>query len=126
MHRNYISFFQYFWKYPFLNDSSNKIFKGIVTDSLQMFIILIDILLYPCDLLESNDFIIDNISLFVTQKEFILVLVLYKRGGHTLLFFIEKKAVKKMCFFLQQSETKLPSIIKGDDLILLNRFLEQY
>ena len=100
MCKNYISFFPYFLKYSFFfNDFSNIIFKGIVIDSLQIFIILIDILLYPCDLLESNDFIIDNISLFVTQKEFILVLVLYKRGGHTLLFFIEKKAVKKMCFF---------------------------
>ena len=39
----------------FFNDSSNMIFKGIVTDSLQVFVILIEILLHPCDLLESND-----------------------------------------------------------------------
>ena len=47
----------------------------IVTDSVQIFIILIDILSYPYDLLESNDLIIDSISLFVTRKKFILVLV---------------------------------------------------
>ena len=59
MHRNYI------------NDSSNIIFKGIVTDSQRIFTILIDTLSYPCYLLESNDliFIIDYISLFVTRKE---------------------------------------------------------
>ena len=39
---------------------------------------------YTCNLLESNDFIIDNISLFVTLKELILVLVLYKSGGNTI------------------------------------------
>ena len=64
------------------------IFKGVVTDSLQMFVILIGTLSYPCDLLESNCFIIDNRSLFVTRKELILVLALYKRGGNTLMFFI--------------------------------------
>ena len=62
-----------------------------------------DILLYPCDFLESNDFIVDKISLFVTRKEFILVLVLYKRGGNTLLFFIgahieTKKLLKRFAF----------------------------
>ena len=105
MYRNYISFFPYFWKYSFFNDSSNIIFKGIVTDSLQIFIILIEILSNPCDLLESSDFIIDSISLFVTRKEFILVLVLYKRGGNTLLFFIgvhiETKKLLKRFAFLQ-------------------------
>ena len=65
---------------------------------------LIEILSYPCDLLQSNDFIIDSISLFVTRKEFILVLVLYKRGGNTLLFFIgvhieTKKLLKRFAFF---------------------------
>ena len=50
----------------FFNDFSNVTFKGIVTDLLQIFIILSDILSYSCDLLESSDFGIDNISLFVT------------------------------------------------------------
>ena len=104
MYKNYISFFPYFWKQCFFNDSSNIIFKVIVTDSLQIFIILIDILSHPCDLLESKDFIIDNISLFVRQKVFILVLVLYKKGGNAILFFIgghikTKKVIKKICFF---------------------------
>ena len=54
-------------------------------------------------MLESSDFIIDSISLFVTRKEFILVLVLYKRGGNTLLFFIgvhieTKKLLKRFDF----------------------------
>ena len=57
------------------NDFSNIIFKNIVTDSLQIFMILIDILSYPHDLFESNDFFIDNISFFITQKEYTLVLV---------------------------------------------------
>ena len=90
----------------------------IVTNSLQIFIILIDILSYPCDLLESNDFIIDNISLFVTRKELILVvLVLYKKGGNTLLFFIgvhiETNKLLKRFAFLQLSKIKLPSTNKG-------------
>ena len=42
-------------------DSSNIIFKDIVTGSAQ-------VETCPCDLLESNDFIIDNISLFVTKR----------------------------------------------------------
>ena len=80
-------------------------FKGIVTDSLQIFIILIEILSNPYDLLKSNDFIIDKISLFVTRKESILVLVLYKRGGNTILLFIsvhiETKNLLKRFAFLQ-------------------------
>ena len=65
--------------------------------------ILIDILSYPCDLLESNDFIIDNRSVFVTRKEFILVLVLYKRAGNTLLLFIGVDAEKKSYFLFCSS-----------------------
>ena len=53
--------------------------------SLQIFIFL-NMLSYPCDLLESNDLTINSISLFVRRKEFILVLVLYKTGGKILLF----------------------------------------
>ena len=101
---------------------------------------LIEILSYPCDLLKSNDFIIDSISLFVTRKEFILVLVLYKRGGNTLLFFIavhiETKKLLKRFAFLQWSEIKLPLTNKGGiaGIFLLQRrrfniakkFLKQY
>ena len=43
-------------------------FKGRVTDSLQIFTILTDTLSYPCDLLESNEYIIDSISLFETRR----------------------------------------------------------
>ena len=50
--------------------------------------ILTDTLSYSHDLLEANDFIIDNVSLFETRKELLLVLVLFKRGGSTLMFFI--------------------------------------
>ena len=53
---------------PLNNYSSNIIFKGIVSDSLQIFIILINILSYQCDLLESNDFIVDNISFIFNKK----------------------------------------------------------
>ena len=103
MYRNYISFFPYFWNIPFFNDSSNIIVKGIVTDSLQFFIILIEILSHPCDLLESSDFIIDSISLFVTRKEFILVLVLYKKEVTHYCFFIgvhieTKKLLNRFAF----------------------------
>ena len=101
---------------------------------------LIEILSYPCDLLQSNDFIIDSISLFVTRKEFILVLVLYKRGGNTLLFFIgvhiETKKLLKRYAFLQWSEIKLPLTnkdgIAGIFLLqrrrfnIANKFLKQY
>ena len=38
--------------------------------------------------MESNDFIIDNMSLSVTLKEFILVFILYEKGGRTLAFFV--------------------------------------
>ena len=38
--------------------------------------------------MESNDFIIDNRSLSVTLKEYILVFFLYEKGGRTLVFFI--------------------------------------
>ena len=50
--------------------------------------ILIDKLSYPCALVESNAFIIDNMSLSVNLKEFVLVFVLYEKGGRTLTFFI--------------------------------------
>ena len=51
----------------------------MVTDSLQIFIILIDTLPCPCHLLEFNYIIIiDNISLFVTRKALILVFVCLK------------------------------------------------
>ena len=35
---------------------------------------------------EPNDFIIDNRSLSVTLKEYILVFFLYEKGGRTLVF----------------------------------------
>ena len=106
MYRNYISFFPYFWNILFFNDSSNIIVKGIVTDSLQFFIILIEILSHPRDLLESSDFIIDSIDsilLFVTRKEFILVLVLYKKEVTHYCFFIgvhieTKKLLNRFAF----------------------------
>ena len=56
-------------KIPLFKDSTKIIFREIVTDSLQVFIVLTDILSYPLALLEFNEFIIDNISLFVTQKQ---------------------------------------------------------
>ena len=78
-------------------------FKGRVTDSLQIFTILTDTLSYPCDLLESNKYIIDNISLFETRKDLILVLVLYRTGGSTLFIgvYIEAKKILKSFAFLQ-------------------------
>ena len=76
----------FFFHIPFFNTSSNIMFKGIVTDSLQILIILINNLSCQCDFLESKDFIIGNISLFATRKEPTLMLVLYKRGDNTLLF----------------------------------------
>ena len=49
---------------------------------------VIDKLSYPCALVESNDFIIDNMSLSVTLKEFILVIVFHEKGGRTFAFYI--------------------------------------
>ena len=71
--------------FPFFSDSRKIIFNGKVIDSLHIFIILIDKLSHPCALVESNDFIIDNISFSVT----ILVFVLYEKGCSTLAFFID-------------------------------------
>ena len=85
MYGNYITFFFIFLKFFFFLMIPDS-FKSIATDSLQIFIFLNDMLSYPCDLLESNDLTINSISLFVRRKEFILVLVLYKRGGIILLF----------------------------------------
>ena len=95
-----LTFFHNSGNIPFFNDSSNMVFKGIVTDSLQIFTI-------PCDLLESNEFSTDNIRSFETGKELILVLVLYKMGGRTLLFFINvhivaKKVLKRFAFSQQK------------------------
>ena len=47
---NFLTFFHIPGNIPFLNDSSNILFRGIVTDSL-----LIEISSHPCDLLESSD-----------------------------------------------------------------------
>ena len=60
--------------------------ESIVTDSLQIFTILVNTLSYSRDLLKYNDFIIDNMSLFETRKEFILEFVSCIRGGSTRLF----------------------------------------
>lgn len=57
-----------------------------MTDTLQILIILIDKSSYPCDLLESNDFITNNISFLVPWKVFILVFVLYEKDGNILVF----------------------------------------
>ena len=57
-----------------------------MTDTLQILIILIDKSSYPCDLLKSNDFIINNISFLVPWKVFILVFVLYEKDGNILVF----------------------------------------
>ena len=87
----------------FISGRSNITSQDIVSDSPQVLIILTDILSYPQHVLESNNnnIISDNISLFVTRKEFILVLVLHKRGGDTLLLFIgvdiqNKNVIKKI------------------------------
>ena len=75
-------FFHISGNIPFFIDSSHIIFTGILTASLQIFIILIDRLSYPRDLLASKDFPvdnIDNISFFASQKKLILALVFYKR-----------------------------------------------
>ena len=51
----------------------------------------------------SNDFIIDSISFSVRLKDFILVFVLYKKGGKVLAFFIgvhiDAKKLLKMIDF---------------------------
>ena len=82
------AFYQISGNFLFFSDSWKIIFNGKVIDSLHIFIILIDKLSFPCALVESNDFIIDNMSLSVTLKEFILVFILYEKGGRTLAFFI--------------------------------------
>ena len=81
-------FFIFLEIFPFLSDSWKIIFNGKVINSLHIFIILIDKLSHPCALVESNDFIIDNMPLSVTLKESTLVFVLHEKGGSTLTFFI--------------------------------------
>ena len=77
----------------------------MVTDSLQIFIILTDTLSCPCHLLEFNYITTIDISLFVTRKALILVFVLNERGGNTQPFFmgvhIEAKMLLKILAFLQ-------------------------
>ena len=56
-----LAFFHISRKTAFLMISQIHFLESIVTDSLKIVTILIDALLYTCDLLEYNDFIIDNI-----------------------------------------------------------------
>ena len=98
-----LAFFHISRKTAFLMISQIHFLESIVTDSLKIVTILIDALLYTCDLLEYNDFIIDNISLSETWKEFILGFVSCIRGGSTLLFFvgvhIEAKTYENVSLF---------------------------
>ena len=89
MYKNHVCFFsQISGNFSLFSDSWKIIFNDKVIDSLHIFIILIDKLSYPCALVESNDFIIDNMSLSVTLKEFILVIVFHEKGGRTFAFYI--------------------------------------
>ena len=81
-------------------------------------------LLYPCNLLESNDFIIDSTSLSVPRKEFILLLVLYKRGGNTHYFFIvvhreTKKLLKRFAFLQVIAVALFPNQVVAVALVLV-------
>ena len=93
------------------------IFNGKISDWLQIFIILIDILSQPWALLGSNDFIIANISFSVTWKDLILLPVLYEKDGKQLVLsigvYIEAKKLLKMFAFLQKSEINLLSTRRG-------------
>ena len=89
------------------------IFNSKVINSQHVFVILIVNLSYLCALDESNDFIADNISLSATLKEFLIVFVLYEKGGSTLVFFInvhiDEKWLLEIFAFTQKSEIKLTS-----------------
>ena len=102
---------------PFLRECSKMIFNGKISDWLQIFIILIDILSQPWALLGSNVFIIANISFSVTWKDLILLPVLYEKDGKQLVLsigvYIEAKKLLKMFAFLQKSEINLLSTRRG-------------
>ena len=101
------AFFYIFGNLPFLRECSKIIFNGKISDWLQIFIILIDILSQPWALLGSNVFIIANISFSVTWKDLILLPVLYEKDGKQLVLsigvHIEAKKLLKMFAFLQKS-----------------------
>ena len=90
-------------KIAFFNDSSKMIFRDIVTHSLQIFIILIDIMSYPWALLEFNEFIIQNIFIWDTKSyEF---WCLFYRWKEVICYYFygcaywSKKVIGKFCFF---------------------------
>ena len=82
-------------------------FNGKISDWLQIFIILIDILSQPWALLGSNIFIITNILILVLWKDLILLPVLYEKDGKQLGLsigvHIEAKKLLKIFAFLQKS-----------------------
>ena len=111
------AFFHISGNLPFLRECSKIIFNGKISDWLQIFIILIDILSQPWALLESNVFIIANISFSVTWKDLILLPVLYEKDSKQLALsigvYIETKKLLKKFAFLQKSETNLQSTRRG-------------
>ena len=90
-----------------------NVFKGKITDCLQIFIILLDI----WALLGCNAFITANISFSVTWKDLILLPVLYEKDGKQLVLSVgvhtEAKKLLKMFSFLQMSAANLPLIRRG-------------
>ena len=103
MEGNYICLFPYFWKFTFFKRMFENNFNGKISDWLQIFIILIDILSQPWALLGSNIFIIANISFSVTWKDLILLRILYEKDGkHCIIYrctYRGKKVIKNVCFF---------------------------
>ena len=94
------------------------VFKGQISDWLQIFIILIDILLQPWALLGFSVFITANMTFSVVWKDLIQLPVLNGKEGKKLALSIgvHIKATKlpKMFALLQKSETNLPSTRRGD------------
>ena len=97
------TFFHVSGNLPFLRDCLKIIFKGKISDWLQIFIILIDILSQPWALLGYYVSIISGISFSITWKEWILFPVLYDKGGKQLAISIvvhieAKKLLKTFAF----------------------------
>ena len=117
------AFFHIFRNLPFLRECLKITFYCKISDWLQIFIILINILSQPWALLGSNVFIIANISFSVTWKDLILLLVLYEKDGKQLVLsigvHIETKKLLKMFDFLQTPET-IKTFVKVKTYIFLS------
>lgn len=97
------------------NEVSKIIFDGTIIDSPQIWIIFIDIMSQPWALFGYNYFSICNISLSVTWKDFILLLILHEEEGRALAVFISmyikaNEIIEKICYDTKTRNIKLEKL----------------